>query len=202
MGGAVGRQLAQAGHDIVFGSRAPDRTRLQFSGLDRIAVESYVQAAARAPVVIVAVPWVFAIELIGSLREVLAGKIVIDLTNPLSPDISHLVVGGADSAAERIAAVVPSARVIKALNMITADNFPDPSFSGEVAQSLYCGDDEEGREAARQIIKACGYQPVYCGALTNARYIEAMAMFWLQLAFWEDWGPGFAIKLHNLPTTV
>lgn len=199
MGGTVGRQLARAGHEVIFGSRAPERHQERFAGLDRVRVASNPEAAALAEVIIVAVPWAYARDLLRGLRTAIAGKTVIDLTNPLSPDVSQLAVGGDDSAAEQLAAVVPEAHVVKAMNMITADNFATPSFSGAVAQSWYCGDDGPARATAHALIAACGYEPVYCGALTNARYLEAAAMLWLQLAFWEDWGPGFSIRMQPVP---
>lgn len=195
MGGVVGRRLASAGHDVIFGSREPQRTLHKFAGLPRISVRSYADAARGGEIAIVAVPWAFAPSLLESLAGALDGKIVLDLTNPLSPDISHLVVGTTDSAAEQIARILPGSRVVKAFNGITADNFLTPGFSGPVAQVFFCGDDPESKSAIRKIIESCGYEPRECGGLTNARYLEAIAMLWLQLAFWEDWGSDFSFGI-------
>jgi hypothetical protein len=84
---------------------------------------------------------------------------------------------------------------MRAFNGITADNFRAPDFSGEPAQVLYCGDDEDGKDIVQELIAGCGFQPLNCGALTNARYLEAMAMLWIQLAFWEDWGTAFSFRV-------
>ncbi len=195
MGSAVGQRLAATGHQVVYGSRRPDETRGRFAGLAGVSVTSYAEAARAAGLVIVAVPWVFALDLVKAIDRELAGKIIIDLTNPLSADVSHLVVGGNDSAAEQIARALPGAQVVKAFNGITADNFPNPAFAGATAQVLYCGDDAPAKAAVRELIQACGYEPQDCGALSNARYLEAIAMLWLQLAFWEDWGSDFAFRV-------
>lgn len=195
MGSAVGRQLAVTGHEVVFGSRSPEATAAKFAGEGRIRVTSYAEAARQGDVSIIAVPWAHALGLIRNFRAELDGKLVVDLTNPLAADISHLVVGGTTSAAEQIAEALPGARVVKAFNGITADNFRTPAFSGDVAQVFYCGDDPAGKATVKMIIELCGYESIDCGALTNARYLEGIAMLWLQLAFWEDWGGNFAFKV-------
>jgi hypothetical protein len=195
MGSAVGRQLAAAGYEVVFGSRDSQTTGAKFAGEGRIRVRSYAEAARECGVSIIAVPWAHTLGLIRALRAELDGKVILDLTNPLAADISHLVVGGTSSAAEQIAEVLSGSRVVKAFNGVTADNFRTPRFSGDIAQVFYCGDDKPGKKAVKEIIEACGYEGIDCGALTNARYLEGMAMLWLQLAFWEDWGGNFAFRV-------
>lgn len=197
MGGVVGKRLAAAGHDVVFGSREPKQARLKFSEFPNISVRTYADACKDGEVTIVAVPWAFALALLESVAAELNGKTVIDLTNPLAPDISHLVVGGTDSAAEQISRVLRGSKVVKAFNGITADNFFTPDFSGDIAQVFFCGDDTKSKQVARTVIEACGYQAQDCGALSNARYLEGIAMLWLQLAFWEDWGSDFSFRIER-----
>lgn len=195
MGGVVGRALAAAGHRVVFGSRTPDSTARRFDGIRNVSVSSYADAIREIDAAIIAVPWFAALDVIAPLEPGLAGKVVVDLTNPATPDFSQLVVGSVDSAAEHIARALPRCKVVKAFNGITADNFTNPGFSGQRAQVFYCSDHEEGKAVAKQLIAACGFDPVACGLLSNARYLEAIAMLWLQLAFWEDWGTAFSFKI-------
>ncbi len=195
MGSAVGRRLAENGNSVVFGSRSPSDNLAKFADCPNIAVETCANAASSSDVVVVAVPWAAALPMLEDLVPHLSGKILIDLTNPLAPDISHLTVGGSTSAAETIAESLPESHVVKAFNMITADNFPNPGFGGEQAQVFYCSDHEDARAAARAVVAATGYLPMNCGALSNARYLEAMAMLWLQLAFWENKGDAWAFKV-------
>ncbi|MEK9134505.1 MAG: NADPH-dependent F420 reductase [Pseudomonadota bacterium] len=202
MGGTVGRRLASAGHKIIYGSRDPNGNSHRFADYPNISVKSYVVASKEGEMAIIAVPWAFALDLVGSLKDELGGKIVVDLTNPLAPDASHLVVGGADSAAEQIARTLAHSKVVKAFNGITADNFANPRFSGEVAQVFYCGDDGDSKAIVHTLIESCGYQGKECGALSNARYLEAIAMLWLQLAFWEDWGGSFGFKIVATDTPL
>lgn len=202
MGGALGRRLAQSGHNVIFGSRAPSEIGTRFSDFPNVVVRTYSDAVRSSDVIVVAVPWAAALPLLSTHSAALSGKVVIDLTNPLAPDISHLTVGGTTSAAELIAEALPGAHVVKAFNMITADNFPNPYFSGEPAQVFHCGDHQDARDASRAVIEATGYRPMDCGALSSARYLEAMAMLWLQMAFWEDRGSNWAFKIADLGSVV
>ncbi|KXS31254.1 MAG: Uncharacterized protein AWT59_2613 [Candidatus Gallionella acididurans] len=195
MGSAVGRQLAKCGYQVIFGSRDPTANMDKFSGINTISIKNYSEAALSANVVVVAVPWSFALELLKSLEDQLKGKVIVDLTNPLSADISRLVVGGNDSAAEQIASRLPESHVVKAFNAITADSFPTPNLCGEPAQIFYCSDNEAAKDVARTLITSVGYEHKNCGVLSNARYLEAIAMLWLQLAFWEEKGSEWSFKI-------
>lgn len=188
MGSAVGRQLARAGLRIVYGSRAPRETAKKFADLNKVTVTDYAQACTDSVYVLVAVPWANTLDLIRKHKEHLRYKIIVNLTNPASADWSQLVVTGDTSAAEEISNVSGSPRVMKAFNGVAADNFSQPGFSGEPAQVFYCGNDLESKAAVRELIHLCGYKPIDCGSLQNARYLEALAMLWIQLAFWEEWG--------------
>jgi hypothetical protein len=195
MGSAVGRKLAAAGYQVVFGSRNPEQNASRFTDLPNIMVMSNADAADASNVILVAVPWTAALDLLNSLNSYVAGKVIVDMTNPLSPDISYLTVSGNDSAAEQLASHLQQARVVKAFNMITADNFPNSDFYGEPAQIMYCSDHDSAKDVARLLIEAAGYVPKDCGALSNARYVEGVAMLWIQLAFWEDKGTAWGIKI-------
>lgn len=195
MGSAIGKRLACTGYEIVYGSREPQLNMDKFADYGNISVSSYQDACRQCEAAIVAVPWAHTLPLLISQRENLEGKVVVDLTNPLSADISHLVVPTMSSAAELIAGTLEKSMIVKAFNGITADNFPTPNFSGETAQVFFCGDAAEAKAVAKALINACGYQAEDCGALSNARYLEALAMLWLQLAFWEDKGSDFSFRM-------
>lgn len=195
MGSAIGQALTRAGYRVHYGSRVPETGRLRcpFAA----SVRSYAEAVVAAQRVILAVPWAFALDTVRSLNAPLEGRVLIDVTNPLSADFSSLVVGGADSAAEQIARSAPGARVVKAFNGIVADRFLTPLSVGPHAQAWFCGDDATALQDVSTLIRACGYEPIACGPLSQARYLEAVAMLWLQLAFWQDWGPEFEIAVRG-----
>lgn len=195
MGSVVGRTLADAGLRIVYGSRSPEESADKFADLPNVTVTGYKQGCTASDYIVVAVPWANTLDLIEKHRDCLADKIIIDLTNPTSADWSCLVTPTDSSAAEQIADASGSPRVVKAFNGITADNFRQPRFSGEPAQVFYCGNDPEAKSEVRELIQLCGYKPVDCGSLENARYLESLAMLWVQLAFWEEWGNEFSFRV-------
>ncbi len=194
MGSAIGRALVGAGHEVVYGSRTPEVAAPRVALFGATAA-TWLESTRNADAAIIAVPWAVVRDLATRLSQPLAGKVVIDVTNPLSPDMSSLAVGGADSAGEQVARILSDSLVVKAMNCVIADQFADPSFSGVPAQMFYCSDHEVGRTVAHQLIEGCGYRAVGCGSLSNARYLEALAVFWLQLAYWEEWGTAFRIEL-------
>ncbi len=68
-------------------------------------------------------------------------------------------------------------------------------FSGPPAQVFYCGGDVDAKQRAAQLIEDLDFKPVDCGPLANARYLEALAVLWIQLAFVEGRGPGLSFHL-------
>ena len=193
MGATLGRLIAANGHRVVIGSRRPEAIADRFAAMDSIEVKSQQAAVDEAELIIVATPWAATLETLEAL-DIPAGKIILDITNPLSADVSELVVRGKSSAAEEVARCLASTRVVKAFNGINAANLDNPAFAGGTAQIPFCGDDAGAKEAVRKLIEELGFVALDCGELKNARYLEAMAMLWIQLAFVEGYGMNCAFK--------
>ena len=193
MGTTLGRLIAVNGHRVIIGSRTPQVIAGRLSAIDGIQVKSQQAAVDEAELIIVATPWTATLETLEAL-DIPAGKIILDISNPLSADVSELVVGGKSSAAEEVARCLGSTRVVKAFNGINPANLDNPAFAGGTAQIPFCGDDAWAKEAVRKLIEELGFVALDCGELKNARYLEAMAMLWIQLAFVEDYGMNCAFK--------
>jgi len=178
VGGALGRVWAAKGHQITFGKRGG----------------SNAEAASSAEVVVLSVPWPAAQEAVKSAGD-LAGKILIDCTNPLSPDLKGLAVGLTTSAAEQVAAWAPGAKVVKAFNTIGAVNFGNAKFGADLADGFYCGDDSAAKGVVKGLITDAGMNPVDVGPLGNARLLEPLAMLWIDLALNQKQGTNHAFKL-------
>ncbi len=197
VGAALGKLWAHRGHDIVFGVRNPQdaklQTLLQSTG-NNARAEGVKDAASFGDVIVLATPWTAtrdAIESAGSL----AGKIVIDCTNPLAPGLSGLTIGTDNSAAEEIARWVPGAKVVKAFNTIGAASFAHPRFGAESASMFICGDDAAAKSVVGKLAAELDFDVVDAGPLIAARWLEPLAMLWIHLATKEGFGSSHAFKL-------
>ena len=96
---------------------------------------------------------------------------------------------------EQVSAWAGGARVVKAFNSIGAGNFGRADFAGQTADGFYCGDDAAAKAVVKPLIADTGLNPVDVGPLRNARWLEAIAMLWIDLAVNQGWGGDHAFKL-------
>ena len=197
VGGTLGRRWARGGHDVTFGSRRPDsakvRALLDEAGGNAKAA-SVREAAANADIVVLATPWDATADAIESAGD-LTDKIVVDCTNPVAPNLAGLSIGHTLSAGEQVGAWATGARVVKAFNTAGSGTMADPSFNGQAAAMFICGDDTEAKSAVGRLAAELGFDVVDTGALATARYLEPMAMLWIQLAYGQGLGRDFAFKI-------
>jgi len=197
VGGVLGTRWAQKGHQVVFGSRDPEGEKVQHlvagAGPNACAA-SAAEAASASDVVVFATPWHITERVIISAGD-LTGKIVVDCTNPVKPDLSGLDVGFDTSAGEQVAAWAAGARIVKAFNTTGSGNMQDPAYDGEPTTMFICGDDAEAKQAVGSLAEDLGFEVVDAGPMTAARYLEPLAMLWTSLAYAQGFGPNFAFKL-------
>jgi predicted dinucleotide-binding enzyme len=197
VGGVLGARWAKAGHDVAFGSRDPQAERVcqlvgRVGGSCRAVSPG--DAIVDAEVITLAVPWPAAQQTAKSLGD-LGGRVLIDCTNPLKPDLSGIELGHTTSAAEQIQGWCPTARVVKAFNTASTKVMNDPNFAGRPAAMFFCGDDAAAKATVSQLIADLGFSPVDAGPLTSARYLEPLAMLYIHLAFKQGWGSNCAFQI-------
>jgi NADPH-dependent F420 reductase len=191
--GSVGSALAaawlRAGHDVVVGTRDP--SKLGESAAPRTDVST---AARESDVVVLATPWHATPDLLATLRDALDGKVVIDCTNPLTPTLSGLTVGGETSAGEQVQSLLPRAKVVKAFNTTGAGNMAEARAHYLDGRPMmpYAGDDDAAKDVVRGLVEDAGFEPVDAGGLDAARLLEPMALLWIRLAYAQGLGTGFA----------
>lgn len=197
VGGALGKGWSKKGHSVVFGVRDPNNTEIK-KILDEcgpsVRAVSVQAAADSAEVVVLAVPWSGLADAIRSAGG-LAGKIVLDCSNPVKPDLSGLELGLTTSAGEQVAAWAPKAKVVKIFNTTGADNMENPSYSSGPVTMLYCGNDEGAKPTAAGLASDLGFDPVDAGGLELARTLEPLALLWINLALRKGLGSGFAFNV-------
>ncbi len=125
----------------------------------------------------------------------LVGKTLIDCTNPLKADLSGLEIGHTTSAAERLAALVPDAKVVKAFNTVGYGIMTNPQFGDRRAMMMIAGDHASAKQKTMLLAADLGFEPIDAGPLTQARLLEPLAMLWISLAMKGGLGREFAFGM-------
>jgi NADPH-dependent F420 reductase len=178
-GKGLARRFAVAGHHVIIGSRSAERAQQAAESLgDGLLVRGAQNpvAAREADVVIVAVPWDGHKTLLESLRDELAGKIVIDCVNPLGFDKQGAFALPVEegSAAQQAAAVLTGSTVVAAFHHVSAVILLDPEIDEVQLDVLVLGDDREATGTVQALAgQISGVRGVYGGRLRNAHQIEA-----------------------------
>jgi hypothetical protein len=197
VGGTLGPAWAKAGHEVIFGVRNPDSEKvkalLQKTGHQPQAA-SVPDAAAAADIVVFATPWSATREAVAAAGS-LAGKLVVDCTNPIAPDLKGLSIGTTTSAGEQVAQWAENAKVVKAFNTTGSGNMAAPEYGSQAVTMFICGDDPAACESVAQLARDVGFEPCITGPLYHARYFEPMAMLWVDMAYLQGRGPGFAYRI-------
>jgi predicted dinucleotide-binding enzyme len=197
VGGTLGRRWGEVGHAVTFGVRKPNDPKVA-AGAGEARLSTVAGAAADAEVVVLAVPWEALKDAIASAGD-LAGKVLLDCTNPLSPGLSGLEVGHTTSGAEEVARLAPRARVVKIFNTTGANNMADPDYGGTRATMLYAGDDADAKSIAASLARDLGFDPVDLGPLSSARLLEPFALTWIWLAHRQKLGRDFVLQIVRRP---
>ena len=193
VGSGFVKQLSAAGHRVrVTGRDAAKAAALaaQYPGVQAVGPA---QAAQQAEVIVVATPYESAVAALKSLGD-LDGKVVVDVTNPLTADYMGLTIGHATSAAEEIARAVPGARVVKAFNTVFAQLLADGGDLGDdrKATVFVAGDDEQANQTVTALAQSMGFTTQAAGGLKNARYLEPLAGLNIYLGYGAGLGTAMA----------
>ena len=178
MGQAITAALTQGAHDI--------------QALD----QSDADVTATGDVVVLAVPYAALTDIVAQRGDSLAGKTVVDLTNPVDfTTMDDLTVPADSSAAAELAAALPDSHVLKAFNT----NFASTLASGTVGPLettvLVAGDDDQAKAAFAEVLVSSGLGTVDAGSLKRARELEALGFLQITLAAREKtaWTDGFGL---------
>ncbi|HUA46752.1 MAG TPA: NAD(P)-binding domain-containing protein [Solirubrobacteraceae bacterium] len=204
--GEVGRRLAKGfsdrGHEVMIGSRDPDKTELRewlAGNGSGIEAGTFAGAAAHGELLVLAVLGNAAEEAVADAGpDNFKGKVVIDAMNPL--DFSggfppKLSIAGEDSLGERVQRALPGARVVKAFNTIGNQYFVDPSFSDGRPTMLIAGDDQGAKDTVRDVLTDFGWSDtVDIGGIEGSRELEAICIVWVKIGGARGaWDHGFKL---------
>jgi len=192
MGAGFVKQLANAGHPVVVTARNVAKAEAVAAQYGAKAVPT-AGAAKDFGLVVLAVPYSEAINALKSVGD-LAGKVVIDITNPLTADYKALTVGHTTSGAEQIAQALPGAEVVKGFNTVFAQILSEGADlgSGQKVTVFLASDSERAGKAARALAESMGFQVMDAGGLKNARYLEPLGGLNIYFAYGAGLGTGIA----------
>ena len=177
-GRGLAKRFAASGLAVVLGSRSADRAATAAVGLGAgVRGTSNEECVAAADVVVVAVPWDGHGELLASLTEALAGKVVVDCVNPLGFDKqgAYALPVEEGSAAQQAQAILADATVVGAFHNVSAVLLEDPEVSSVDTDVLVLGDVREATDLVQDLAGTIpGVRGVYGGRLRNAHQVEAL----------------------------
>ena len=153
-------------------------------------------ASIEGDIVVFAVPYPAVRDIVSEYGDRLAGKIVVDITNPVDQQTyDSLVVAPDSSAAAEVAAALPSSRVLKAFNTNFAGTLAAKQNGTQPTTVLIAGDDDAAKKALADAVTAGGLEAIDAGPLRRARELEAVGFLQIKLAVAEKvgWTAGFAI---------
>ena len=184
VGGALAQRLAEAGHHVVLAENKEGSATLAAALQRSIRLTSApIEEAVRdAELVFLATPFGATTTVLGPLADALAGKILVDCTNPVGPGLSHGL-KSERSGSEALQTLAPKAKVVKAFTIYGFENLERPEFPAANMKPamFFCGDDAAAKARVAQLITDCGFEPLDVGGLVQALHLEHMTLLWVRM---------------------
>jgi predicted dinucleotide-binding enzyme len=177
IGATIGTLWVNAGHDVVFGVRHPDRAATLLARLnDRAASGTNEEAVDFGEVVFTAAPFGVWPVLAAQIAEAVAGKVVIDAANPYpgrDGDFAQHAIDAGEGAGVPVARLLPGARLVRGFNSVAARTFKEEAHrAGDRIGVPLAGDDIVAVEIAARLVRDAGFDPVSVGKLVEARHFD------------------------------
>jgi predicted dinucleotide-binding enzyme len=184
VGAPLADQLQRLGHAVTLAA-ADAKSKSVQKALARnpnLKIAAPQEAIRMAEVVFLAIPFQSIQAALSPVEELLRGKILIDCTNPVGPNLTHGL-NGSQSGAQAIQALVPETRVIKAFNIYGFEDLENNVFPKYNVRPvmMYCGQDTAAKESVGGLITQLGWQALDVGGLEQALPLEYMVLLWVRM---------------------
>ncbi|MGW6008065.1 NADPH-dependent F420 reductase [Streptomyces sp. NPDC055210] len=181
MAGALAERALAGGNAVEIIGRDPAKATELAASLGSASVGT-VGAVPAGDIVVLAVPYTGAEAVVSEYGDALQGKVIIDLTNPVSPDFQSFVTPDGSSGAQEIAKTAPAdAHVVKAFNTLFSNVLAAGSAEGRPLDVFIAGDDAKAKARVSAFIESLGLRPRDTGQLAMARALENVALMQLGL---------------------
>jgi predicted dinucleotide-binding enzyme len=202
VGKVLGAGFLKCGHQVMLGTRDPDKPEVQDWLRENPAgsAGTFEQAAQFGGLVVLATLGRAAEDAIGLAGPAnFAGKTVMDTTNPIAAaapvgGILAFTTGPNESLGERIQSLLPRAHVVKAFNSVGAPQMVNPTCRQGTPTMFLCGDDAEAKQEICEITRQFGWEPYDCGGIVASRAIEPLCILWCLRGFQHNrWDHAFKL---------
>ncbi|MGW1209105.1 NADPH-dependent F420 reductase [Streptomyces sp. NPDC002499] len=181
MAGAIAERALAGGNAVEIIGRDRAKAKEMAAALDGATVGT-AGAAPTGDIVVLAVPYASAAALVSEYGDALHGKVIIDITNPVSPDFQGFVTPDGSSGAQEIAKAAPvGAHVVKAFNTLFSHVLAAGPTEGRALDVFIAGDDAKAKARVSAFIESLGLRPMDTGQLAMARTLENVALLQLGL---------------------
>ncbi|GHA66453.1 NADP oxidoreductase [Formosimonas limnophila] len=184
VGAPLADHLQKLGHNVTLAARdtqsdAVQKVQARNAQIKAAPIE---QAVREADIVFLATPYSANADIMAPLADALAGKIIVDCTNPVGAGLSHGL-NSAQSGSEALQALAPRAKVVKAFTIYGFENFENNAYPAYNVKPvmMYCGDDAEAKQTVGGLIEQLGWQPLDVGGLVQALHLEHMTLLWVRM---------------------
>ncbi|WP_055610984.1 NADPH-dependent F420 reductase [Streptomyces phaeochromogenes] len=181
MAGALADRALAGGNAVEIIGRDPAKAKELAGALGGASVGT-AGAAPAGDIVVLAVPYASAAAVVSEYGDALQGKVIIDITNPISPDFQGFVTPDGSSGAQEIAKAAPAgAHVVKAFNTLFSHVLAAGPAEGRLLDVFIAGDDAQAKARVSAFIESLGLRPMDTGQLAMARTLENVALLQLGL---------------------
>jgi 8-hydroxy-5-deazaflavin:NADPH oxidoreductase len=186
VGKALSAAAVAAGHDVAVSATTRENAEEAAAAAGARAAADNADAVNGAEIVVLAVPHAAVADIANELGAALAGKVVVDASNPLNTTFTDLVTVGTSSA-EDLQRQLPDASVIKAFNTTFASRHSNPTEGEAALDAFIAGDDAEAKAKVGELASSLGYRVIDAGSLRMARSLEEMAFLNITLNATNGW---------------
>jgi hypothetical protein len=186
VGAPLADHLQRIGHEVTLAAKDPTSDSvskaLARNANLRLRVATPKDAVREAEVVFLATPFQANEAAVTAVADELRGKILVDCTNPVGPNLSHGL-NNAQSGSAMVQALVPDAKVVKAFTIYGFENFEDSSYPAYDVRPvmMYCGEDAAAKTIVGDLIRQLGWEPLDVGGLNQALHLEHMTLLWVRM---------------------
>jgi 8-hydroxy-5-deazaflavin:NADPH oxidoreductase len=198
MGRAIGTRAVAGGHQVELIDRNPEdaETLAQELGDSAAAIDAGSEFG--GDVVVIALYYPVTLEAVRQYRDQLAGKVVVEISNPVDVETWDRLATSADtSAAEEAASLLPQGTpIVKAFNTTFANTLLAGEVAGQQLDVLIAGDHDGAKQKVAQLAESGGLRPLDVGPLARARQLEQLGLLHIVLQEPMGWGFASAVKFH------